>query len=266
LQALHFASGQGTAGMARPLAQLPPETVRCTVSGTSTTIVDDKDNSRTLTLGDTVSISFSQCNDGDGPVNGGMALTIATLSLTSTSEDVTGSITFQSLDIVSGQFSYLLNGGAAFRFTVTLKAGGEEEFASFTVASGGLTVAKRAVLAGGLSDSLSYRAGYSVSERDFYSNVQAVPSSEIFTASGDFGSQSLGGDLTVSTTTPFKSVYTDPDGDIFPSEGQLLVSGGDGTKLRLTATPTVQVLMEMSDDADADWEYSKFVDWGWLLS
>lgn len=266
LQALHFASEQGTAGMARPLAQLPPETVRCTVSGTSTTIVDDKDNSRTLTLGDTVSISFSQCNDGDGPVNGGMALTIATLSLTSTSEDVTGSITFQSLDIVSGQFSYLLNGGAAFRFTVTLKNGGEEEFASFTVASGGLTVAKRAVLAGGLSDSLSYRAGYSVSERDFYSNVQAVPSSEIFTASGDFGSQSLGGDLTVSTATPFKSVYTDPDGDIFPSEGQLLVSGGDGTKLRLTATPTVQVLMEMSDDADADWEYSKFVDWGWLLS
>lgn len=269
LRAFHVASGQATAapaGMARPLAQLPPETVRCSVSGTLTLILDDKDNNLRLTVGDTVSISFSQCDDGDGLVNGGMALAIATLSQTPTAEDVTGSVTFQSLDIVNGQFSYLLNGGAAFRFTATLKTGGDELFASFTVASGGLTVTKRAVVAGGLSDLFSYRAGYAVSVREFMSTVPGVPSSEIFTASGDFGSQSLGGDLTLSTTTPFKSVFTDPTGDIFPNEGQLLVSGLDGTKLRLTATQTVQVLMEMSDDSDAEWEYSKLVDWGWLLS
>jgi hypothetical protein len=268
LRAFHVASGQATAaptGMARPLAQLPPEIVPCMVSGTLTLILDDKDNSKTLTVGDTVSISFSQCDDGDGKVNGGMALTIATLSLTTTAEDMTGSVTFQSLDIVNGQFSYLVNGGAAFRFTVTLKPDGEELFASFTVASGGLSVTKRAVIAGGLSDSFSYRAGYTVSERDFSATAQGVPSSEIFTASGDFGSQSLGGDLTLSTITPFKSVYTDPNGDIFPTEGQLLVSGGDGTKLRLTATPTVQVLMETSDDSDDAWEYSKTVTWDWLL-
>ena len=269
LQALHVASGQATAapaGMARPLAQLPPETSSCLVSGTYTSIVDDKDNSKTLTVGDTASISFSKCDNGDGPVNGGMALTIATLSQTPTAEDVTGSIAFQSLDILNGQFSYLVSGGAAFRFTVTLKTDGEELFASFTVASGGLTTTKRAVVAGGLSDSFSYRAGYTVSERDFSSTDQGVPSSAVFTASGDFGSQSLGGDLTLSTITPFESFYTDPYGDIFPTKGQLLVSGLDGTKLRLTATPTVQVLMEMSDDSDADWEYSKLVTWEWLFS
>lgn len=269
LRTFRVASGQAAsapAGMARPLAQLPPETVRCSVSGSYTSSLDDRDNNLRLTVGDTVSISFSKCDNGDGPVNGGMALTVATLSQTPTAEDATGSVTFQSLDIVNGQFSYMLNGGTAFRFTATLKTDGDELFASFTVASGGLTVAKRAVVAGGLTDSFSYRAGYTVSERDSTSYVQGVQSSEIFTASGDFGSQSLGGDLSLSTITPFKSVYTDPDGDIFPSEGQLLVSGADGTKLRLTATLTVQVLMEMSDDADADWEYSKLVDWGWLFS
>jgi pimeloyl-ACP methyl ester carboxylesterase len=74
-----------------------------------------------------------------------MALAITTLSQTPTAEDVSGSVTFQSLDIVNGQFSYLLNGGAAFRFTATLKTDGDELFASFTVASGGLTVTKRLV-------------------------------------------------------------------------------------------------------------------------
>ncbi len=268
-RALDFGAKQATAattGMARPLAQLPPETVPCMVSGTYTVTVDDKDNSKSVTVGDTLSVSFSQCDDGDGPVNGGMALTIATYSLTPNVEDVTGSITFQSLAIASEPFSYSLSGGATFRFTFTQKTDGEELLSSFTVASGGMTVARQAVVAGGLSDSYSYRAGFTVSDRDFMSTAQGVPSSEILTASGDFGLQSLGGDLTLSTVTPFKSVYTDPYGDIFPTEGQLLASGRDGTKLRLTATQTVQVLMEMSDDSDAEWEYSKFVTWDWLFS
>lgn len=269
MRALDFGGKQATAtapGMARPLALLPPETEPCMVSGTYTVTVDDKDNSKSVTIGDTVSIAFNQCDDGDGTVNGGMALTIATYTLTPSAEDVTGSITFQSLAIASEPFSYVANGGADFRFTFTLKTDGEELFSSFTVGSGGVTVAKQSVVAGGLSDSYSYRAGFTVSDRDFMSTVPGVPSSEILTASGDFGSQVLGGDLTLSTITPFKSVYTDPFGDIFPSEGQLLVSGGDGTKLRLTATQTVQVLMEVSDDSDAEWEYSKFVTWDWLFS
>lgn len=257
----------GTAGLARPLALLPPEVVPCMVSGTYTVTVDDKDNSKSLTVGDTVSITFNQCDDGDyGTVNGGMALSIATISLTPAAEDVTGSIAFQSLAITGSPYSYSVNGGATFRFTFTLKTDGEEVLSSFTVASDGMTVARQAVAAGGLSDSYSYRAGFTVSDRDFMSTVPGVPSSEIITASGDFGLQSLGGDLTLSTITPFKSVFTDPFGDILPSEGQLLVSGADGTKLRLTATQTVQVLMEMSDDSDAEWESSKFVTWDWLLS
>ena len=60
-------------------------------------------------------------------------------------------------------------------------------------------------------------------------------------------------------------MYTDPTGDIFPIEGQLIVSGRDGTKLRLTATSTIAVLMEVSYDSDAEWEFTKTVDWPWLF-
>ncbi len=49
--------------------------------------VDDKDNSKSLRLGDTLSHSFSQCDDGDGTVNGGMAMTIATYSADAELED-----------------------------------------------------------------------------------------------------------------------------------------------------------------------------------
>ncbi|MGE5160866.1 MAG: hypothetical protein ACM3O5_05100, partial [Betaproteobacteria bacterium] len=154
----------------------------------------------------------------------------------------------------------------AFRITFTLKADGDELFASFTVAAGGMTVAKQGVVTGGTSDSFSYRAGFTVSDRDFSPAVQGGTYWEEITASGDFGSQALGGDLTLSTVTAFRSEYTDPTGDIFPSKGQLLVSGLDGTKLRLTATQTIDVLMEMSDDSDAEWESTKFVTWDWLFS
>ena len=139
-------------------------------------------------------------------------------------------------------------------------------FASFTVASGGLTVTKRAVVAGGLSDSFSYRAGYAVSDRDFML---------------DRPGRSFMGDLHRERRLRIPVARWRPD-PVDDHAVQVRVHGSrrghlperraaareraDGTKLRLTATQTVQVLMEMSDDSDAEWEYSKLVDWEWLLS
>ena len=252
------------AGMARPLAQ-QQLTEPCLVSGTMTVTWDDRDNSRTLTAGDTVSALFNQCDDDTGfTVNGGMAMAIATYSETQTALDLTGSATFQSLSMIGGWEAYKLDGGAAFRFTETLAAGGIDMFSSFTVASGGLTVVKLGDTAG-FSDTFSYRAGYTVTDRDFSPTVQGGSYWEEITASGDFGSQALGGDMTLKTITPFKSVFTDPTGDIFPSQGQMLVTGGEGTKLRLTATPTVQVQMEVSYDSDDEWEYSGVRTWDWFF-
>lgn len=90
------------AGMARPLAQ-QQLTEPCLVSGTMTVTWDDRDNSKTLTAGDTVSALFNQCDDDTGfTVNGGMAMAIATYSETDTVLDTTGSATFQSLSMVGG--------------------------------------------------------------------------------------------------------------------------------------------------------------------
>jgi len=267
LRSVEFAYKQPTsmpAGMARPLAQYN-ETYACVLSGTTTVTWDDKDNSGSVSPGDTLSISFSQCNDDLGwTFNGGMGMAIATYAATEAVEDLTGSMTFQSLTMVDQEASFSMNGGVGFRINATQTASGLDMLGSFTVASGGLTVAKQGGAAG-LSDTFAYRAGYTVSDRDFVSSAPGVPSWEVITASGDFGSQALGGDLSLSTAPPFRSVYTDPYGDIFPTEGQLIATGRDNTKLGLTATQTVQVRMDMCDDGDNTWEASKMVNWDWLL-
>lgn len=267
LRAVKFGDRQATpipAGMARPLAQAQ-QTFPCAVSGAYTVIANDMDNSGSITAGDSVSISFSQCDDDLGfTFNGGMGMTIATYSATAVAEDLAGSMTFQSLTMADQGESFSLNGGAAFHVNATVTASGLDMLGSYTVASGGLTVVRQGGMAG-LSDTFSYRTGYTVSDRDFSSTVQGVSSWEVITANGDFGSQALGGDLSLATAPPFRSVYTDPDGDIFPTEGQLIATGRNNTKIGLTATQTVQVRLDMCDDGDNTWEASKMVNWDWLL-
>ncbi len=228
------------AGMAQPLA-IYQETVPCTISGTMAIVVDDKDNNGAISAGDSISMSFDQCNDDIGSVlSGGLGMTISGYSLTPAMEDMSGSMTFQSLTFVDPAGSFSMNGGFAFHISATQTTQGMEMLGSYTVGSAGLTVSKQGD-SGGLSDTFTYRAGYAVSDRDFMSSAQGVSSWEVMSASGTFRSETLGGDLTLTTMTPFRSAYTDATADIFPTEGQLIAVGRDNTKLGLTATTTVQV-------------------------
>jgi hypothetical protein len=255
---------QPTAGIARPTA-LYPTVYPCRISGTLTYVWNDSDESATVNPGDSVSMTFSQCIDAPGLViNGKLGMAIAGYWATVSAEDLTGSISYQALTMTDAAGSFLMEGGVTFHINRTESANGDDMLSSFTVASGGLTVDKRSV-AGGLSDTFSYRAGYAVTDHDFSSRVPGVSSWEVITASGSFRAQSLGGDLHLTTTTPFKSVFSNLAGDIFPSEGQLIAIGQNATRLGLAATGTLQVRMDLCDDGDNTWEASKTVTWDWLL-
>lgn len=250
------------AGMARPLAQY---TYYCKISGKLTIVLDDSDNSGTLSAGDSMSMSFVLCDDDVGAIfDGGMGMAIARYSLTPTGMEAAGSMTFQSLTLLDSAGSSSVKGAIGFQISETQTTGGSELFGVFTVASGGLSLSKQGSSVG-LSDTFSYRAGYTVSDRDFTSSVPGVASWEKVEASGTFGSATLAGDLSLTTTTPFKSSYTDATGDIFPTEGQLIATGRDNTKVGLTATATVDVRADLCDDGDNAWESSKMVTWDWLL-
>lgn len=255
---------QAPAGTAQRAMQYRVD-YQCRVSGTMTYIWDDKDNSTTPTAGDSVSMSFNQCVDAPGVVfNGGLGMTLSTYSATSVAEDMTGSMTFQSLTMADQYESYSMEGNVAFHLNVTETADSLEMFSNFVVGSDGMRVAKRNS-ADGSSDAFSYRVGFAVSDRDFGSKVPGVPSWEVITASGNFGSQSLGGDLGLTTATPFKSVFTEATLDIYPLEGQLFASGHNNTRLGVGATGTNQVRIDLCDDGDNTWEATKMVTWDWLL-
>lgn len=267
LQAVKSSARQSTptpAGMARPLAQYQV-TYACPISGKLTVVWNDMDDSGTLSAGDSMSMSFSQCDDASGSViNGVLAMAIASYSETPTTEDMTGSMTAQSLTLVDTTGSFSMDGGVTFRIVETRTADGSDLLGSYTVASEGLIVSKQGG-SGGFSDTFSYHAGYAVSDRDFTSNVPGVASWEVVSASGTFGSATLGGDLSLTTMTPFRSEYSDPTGDIFPTDGQLIATGRNNTKLGLAATATVYVRMDVCDDGDDAWEASKMVTWDWMF-
>jgi hypothetical protein len=251
-------------GMARPLA-LYQETIPCTISGTMTVALDDTDDNLAISAGDSMSISFNQCNEDAGSIiNGGLGMVIASYSLTPSAEDMSGSMTFQSLTFVDSAGSFSMNGEFAFSINLVQSMLGTEMVGSYTVGSAGLTVSKQGG-SGGLSDTFTYRAGYTVSDRDFISSVQGGSSWEVMSASGTFRSETLAGELSLATMTPFRSDYTDATADIYPTAGQLVATGRNNTKLGLTATPTVQVREDMCDDGDNAWESSKMVTWDWLL-
>jgi hypothetical protein len=234
----------------------------CAVSGTLTVTWDDNDESSSLSAGDSLSVAFAQCSEIAGSsVNGVMGMSLATVSIAPTVQDITGSMTFQSLAMLDQGFGLTLNGGLGFRLTDTLVTNGIDSLGTYTVGGGGLT----AVATGGFADTFSYRAGYSVTERDFTPSMPGIAATEAIAASGRFGSAALGGDLDLATQTPFRSTYLSTDADVFPTEGQMTATGLDNTRIGLTATKTSLVQMDVCDDGDGAWEATKMVDWDWLF-
>ncbi|MDZ7653592.1 MAG: hypothetical protein U5L03_14110 [Burkholderiaceae bacterium] len=236
-------------------------TETCAVSGTVTVTLDDNDESGSLSAGDSLTVAYVQCSEVAGSsVNGVMGMSLATVSISPTMQDITGAMSFQSLAMLDQGAGLTLNGGVGFRLTDTLLTNGIDSLGTYTV-SGGLT----AVATGGLADTFSYRVGYSVTERDFAPNMPGIATTEANSASGRFGSAALGGDLDLATLQPFKSSYITTEGDVYPTEGQMTATGLDNTRVSLTATKTSQVRMDVCDDGDGEWEATKMVDWDWLL-
>jgi hypothetical protein len=234
----------------------------CAVSGSLTVTWDDNDDSGTLSPGDSLTVAFAQCSEVAGSsVNGVMGMALATVSISPTLQDVSGSMSFQSLAMLDQGSGLTLNGGLGFRLTDTLVTNGIDSLGTYTVGSGGLT----AVATGGLVDTFSYRSGYAVTELDFAPSMAGIAATEAITANGRFGSAALGGDLDLATLQPFRSIYFSTDADVYPTEGQMTATGLDNTRIGLTATKTPQVQMDVCDDGDGVWEATKMVDWDWLI-
>lgn len=243
-------------GTVRALASV---TLACPVSGSVDMNLIDRDNSGTLTPGDTLSMAFSQCVYMPGSsYNGLMAITFDTLAMSASGFDVTGPMSFQQLTMIDDALSLTLNGATNARLAETHVVNGANEIGSYTVTGAGLTLAAAAP---GYSDRITYSPGFSFYETAFIAaEGSGLTDQGTLRAAGEFHSEALGGTLVLATVQDFRF-----DSSIdYPLEGQMTATGASNTMLSLAATGGPMGRIDVCDDGDGEWEATKLVDWNML--
>jgi len=89
----------------------------------------------------------------------------------------------------------------------------------------------------------------------------AVTQTEV-TLNGSFTASSIGGRVQVTTMQPLRQLGT----DIYPSSGQVVVTGSASTHLRVTALNATQVQLELDANGDGTYEGSGVFAWGTLAT
>ncbi len=221
------------------------ETDPCGVSGTLTSNWNDVDNNNQLSAGDILTANFQQCQDTPTlSVNGTVTIT---LTGTPTESQFTGNAVFASVVAVYGGVTYTLNGAVAVNEvdTDTLSD------SSFTVASTGLTVG---IASTGYSDSIAFDSGM-VAASSFLAGSSSL------TLTGSFTSQSLGGRVTISTP----HALLQQNGDAYPSQGSVLITGASGSTLLVTALNTTQVQLQVDANGDGTVDSTTTTTWTALI-
>ena len=221
------------------------ETDPCGVSGTLTSTWNDVDNNNQLSAGDILTANFQQCQDTPTlSVNGTVTIT---LTGTPTESQFTGNAVFASVVAVYGGVSYTLDGAVAVSETDTDTLSDS----SFTVAGTGLTVV---IASTGYSDSIAFDSGM-VAASSFLAGSSSL------TLTGSFTSQSLGGRVTISTP----HALMQQNGDAYPSQGSVLITGASGSTLLVTALNTTQVQLQVDANGDGTVDSTTTTTWTALI-
>ncbi len=221
------------------------ETDPCGVSGTLTSTWNDVDNNSQLSAGDILTANFQQCQDTPTlSVNGTLT---TTLTGTPTASQFTGNAVFASVVAVDGGVTYRLNGAVAVSEVDTDTISDS----SFTVASPGLTVG---IASSGYTDSIAFDAGM-VAASSFLAGSSSL------TLDGSFTSQSLGGRVTISTPHPLMQ----QNGDAYPSQGSVLITGAGGSTLLVTVLNATQVQLQVDANGDGTVDGTATTTWTALI-
>lgn len=198
----------------------------------------------TLSSGDSISMAFSNCNDGFETTNGSMSITFTTVG--SYDGTVSGDMDGVAVTLSANQFKWTDNASGAYELV-----------------HGGLTLAIADTDALGTSTefSLSGTSLYSADGDGAGNNYEHLLTNFDFidirdNSTGDltisydftFASTEIDGSVTVDTsaTTPFLLYYL----DMYPTEGIVTVTGANNASVRLTTIDNANVLLEYDLDGD----------------
>jgi hypothetical protein len=214
----------------------------CSVDGT-VTVSGNIANPLTITVGDTISIVFAMCDDGDGQVlDGAMDITITAFngSLDTYLFEMGMTVSIASLSMDDGG----MNGPAEVDGSFNLLIDTYSNPVTKTIVSGEL---------------LSMVAGTrSVTLKDFVSDGQLDEGAFTITvdASGKVESDRFDGQATYITEVPFVASI-----DSNPYVGEMLITGAGGSSIRVTVLDVETVRLEMDYNGDGAVDETSDVTW-----
>jgi hypothetical protein len=220
----------------------------CSLSGSITTTVNDADNSQSLSSGDVLTLTFSQCQDSlDDVVSGGMVFTIG--SVTSEKDDsvqFSGTLAFGQLIESSGSSVTDIEGTVGVVAAITSN--------SFQIAvTVGASALKVTSTAPGYLDTIVYDPGMQLTVT---ATDGTVPESDV-RLDGSFTASSIGGRIKVATLLPLRQLGGEAD----PRSGQVVVTGAAGTQLRVSVLNATSVQLDLDADGDGAYERSGVFAW-----
>ncbi len=214
----------------------------CTVSGT-VTVSGDIADPNTLSGGDTITLQFNNCDDGDGQVvNGKLTLSIDSVSGDLTTQFFALGVTleFQGFSVREGSTTNTVVGGFSMMLDTT-----------------GYPVTKASVS----SPYLSVSDGVRTANLSNYSTTATIDESSqppgfSVTSSGRIDLPARGGSVTYSMPESFIGFG---DGD--PEAGVLFIRGAGGGTITLTVQASTQIQLEMDYDGNGTVDETIILTW-----
>jgi hypothetical protein len=245
------ASASPLAGPRRGTLAASTTTETCGVSGSVATTIDDRDDNGTLSSGDAIVVGFAQCSEGAGDLlNGTVSLTIASFSANSPSAaSFSGGMSFDNVTSRLGSTSAVIFGTA----TVDVAFDDDTVALTITVGSAGLT---ESLTTPSFSDDIAFGPGMRISFLDSLSDGYAS-----IWIDGPLSARAIGGSVLVATVTQF--IQTDTEA--YTSTGQAVITGANGSRIRLTVIDVTQVRLDLDADGDGSYEATQTVPWTSLV-
>jgi hypothetical protein len=251
MQRVHADRASAAGPSQRALAVTSPPPEACAVAGTVTLSVDDRDNNGSLSLGDMMTITFSDCRDIASEVLNGSATVsvtrIGAAALTSFGAHMT--LTQLSQQATDGSHGLAFSGHLILDYE---QLSTTSERARLT-ADGAVTIT--AHTHAGYVDTVTLQTGFEqLSDYDTSTGIT------ISNTTGMLQSAAAGSGL-VSVSTP-QSVHL-ADGNQYPSSGKVNIAGQGSVVLTVLSPTAVQI--DLDADGDSSYESRKQETWDWLF-
>jgi hypothetical protein len=226
----------------QPSVAVGPVTEPCLVSGT-VRVSGNVASPDTLSPGDSISATFSNCNDGDGEVlNGGLRLVFLQYAgdLLSDQFSVRADATFTNLRVTVGGETFGADGAARIELdtlSVPNTSAISGERITVTIGSDRRTLSDFAI--------------------DMAVNPLAVPSTTRVSGTGTLESSGFAGFVDFVTIFPLQS-----SGSGYPGSGEVEILGANNARVRVVVLDTTNV--EIRLDADGNGSAEQVIATTWL--